>query len=313
MRASWVAQEGQDKAMRTNFTGVGTALVTPFTKSGELDEKGVRRLGRRQIDAGIHFLVPIGTTGENPTLTLAERIRIVEILVEEANGEVPILAGAGGYNTKEVVHLADEMRKAGAAGLLSVTPYYNKPMPDGLVQHFRAIADATLLPIVVYNVPGRTGVNVEVATLVHLAAIPNIIGVKEASGSMQQMCEICRALPPEFLVLSGDDVMALPLMAVGGRGLISVVSNEIPGEIAQMIEAAERDDFAAARAIHHRVMPLMLANFVEANPIPVKVAMAAMGLIDETYRLPMVGPKPESRDKIVKTLRDLGLVKGAYV
>ena len=165
----------------------------------------------------------------------------------------------------------------------------------------------------VYNVPGRTGVNVEVATLVRLAAIPNIIGVKEASGSMQQMCEACRAVPPEFLVLSGDDVMALPLMAVGGRGLISVVSNEIPTEVAQMIEAAERDDFAAARAIHHRIMPLMLANFIEANPGPVKAAMAAMGLIEEAYRLPMVGLKPESREKIVKTLKDLGLAKGAYV
>jgi 4-hydroxy-tetrahydrodipicolinate synthase len=299
--------------MRTPFTGAGTALITPFTRSGDLDEAAVRRLGRRQIEGGIHFLAPCGTTGENPTLTASERRRIVEILAEEAGGKVPILAGAGGYNTKEVIELARELAKAGASGFLSVTPYYNKPTQEGLYQHYRAIAESTPLPIVVYNVPGRTGVNVEVATLVRLAAIPNIIGVKEASGSMQQMCEICRALPPEFLVLSGDDVMALPLMAVGGRGLISVVSNEIPGEIVQMIEAAERDDFAAARAIHHRVMPLMLANFVEANPIPVKTAMAAMGLIDETYRLPMVGPKPESRDKIVKTLRDLGLVKGAYV
>jgi 4-hydroxy-tetrahydrodipicolinate synthase len=166
---------------------------------------------------------------------------------------------------------------------------------------------------VVYNVPGRTGVNVEVATLLRLAAIPNIIGVKEASGNMAQMCEICRALPPDFLVLSGDDVMALPLMAVGGRGLISVASNEIPGEVAQMIEAAERDDFAAARAIHHRIMPLMVANFIEANPIPVKAAMAAMGLIEEAYRLPMVAPKAESREKIVNTLKNLGLAKGAYV
>jgi 4-hydroxy-tetrahydrodipicolinate synthase len=298
--------------MRTPFTGAGTALITPFTRSGDLDEAAVRRLGRRQIDAGIHFLAPCGTTGENPTLTAFERRRIVEILAGEAAGKVPILAGAGGYNTKDVIELARELAKAGAGGFLSVTPYYNKPTQEGLYQHYRAIAESTPLPIVVYNVPGRTGVNVEVATLLRLAAIPNIIGVKEASGNMQQMCEICRALPSDFLVLSGDDAMALPLMAVGGRGVISVISNEMPAEVARMIEAAERNDFAEARAIHHRIMPLMLANFVEANPVPVKAAMAAMGLIEEAYRLPMVGPKPESRDRIFKTLKDLGLVKGAY-
>ena len=299
--------------MRTPFTGAGTALVTPFTRSGDLDEAAVRRLGRRQIDAGIHFLAPCGTTGENPTLTAAERWRIVEILVEEAGGKVPVLAGAGGYNTKEVIELARELARAGAGGLLSVTPYYNKPTQEGLYQHYRAIAESTVLPIVVYNVPGRTGVNVEVATLLRLAAIPNIIGVKEASGNMQQMCEICRAVPSDFLVLSGDDAMALPLMAVGGRGVISVISNELPSEVARMIEAAERNDFAAARAIHHRIMPLMLANFIEANPVPVKAAMAAMGLVEETYRLPLVGPKPESKERIVKALKDLGLVTGAYV
>ena len=291
--------------MRTPFTGAGTALITPFTRSGDLDEAAVRRLGRRQIDAGIHFLVPCGTTGENPTLTAPERRRIVEILVEEAGGKVPILAGAGGYNTREVIELARELAGAGASGFLSVTPYYNKPTQEVLYQHYRAIAESTSRPIVVYNVPGRTGVNVEVATLLRLAAIPNIIGVKEASGSMQQMCEVCRAVPSDFLVLSGDDAMALPLMAVGGRGVISVISNEMPAEMARMIEAAERDDFAAARAIHHRIVPLMLANFIEANPVPVKAAMAAMGLIEEIYRLPLVSPKPESKEKIVRTLKDL--------
>jgi 4-hydroxy-tetrahydrodipicolinate synthase len=293
--------------MRTLFTGVGTALVTPFTRNGDLDEKSVRRLGRRQIDAGIHFLVPNGTTGENPTLTLEERTRIVEILVDEANGEVPILAGAGGYNTKEVVHLADEMRKAGASGLLSVTPYYNKPTPDGLVQHFRAIADSTPLPIVVYNVPGRTGVNIDVNTLVRLAAIPNVVGVKEASGNVTQVCEICKAVPSDFLVLSGDDALTLPVMAVGGRGVISVVSNEIPREMAQMVDAVERNDFAAARTIHARIMPLMQINFVESNPVPVKAAMAAMGLLEEVYRLPVTSPRPESREKILAVLNDLKL------
>ena len=297
--------------MRIPFTGAGTALVTPFTRSGELDEAAVRRLGRRQIDAGIHFLAPCGTTGENPTLSPAERRRIVEILAEEAGDKVPILAGAGGYNTKEVIELARELTTAGANGFLSVTPYYNKPTQEGLYQHYRAIAESTSLPVIVYNVPGRTGVNVDTATLVRLAAIPNIIGVKEASGNMQQMCEVCRAVPPDFLVLSGDDVMALPLMAVGGRGVISVASNEIPGEVAQMIEAAERDDFPAARAIHNRILPLMLANFVESNPGPVKAAMVAMGLLEDAYRLPIVGPKSESRDKIVKVLNDLGLVASA--
>jgi 4-hydroxy-tetrahydrodipicolinate synthase len=295
--------------MRTPWTGVGTALVTPFTRSGELDEKAVRRLGRRQIDAGIHFLVPCGTTGENPTLSLAERLRIVEILVDEAGGKVPVLAGAGGYDTREVIHLAHEMAKAGAQGLLSVTPYYNKPTPDGLFEHYRAIAESTPLPVIVYNVPGRTGVNVDVTTLVRMAAIPNIVGVKEASGNVTQMCEICRAVPPDFLVLSGDDALTLPLMAVGGRGIVSVASNEIPAEMVQMVEAAERNDFAAARAVHARMLPLMMINFVESNPVPVKAAMAAMGLIEEIYRLPMVSPRAESRAKILRVLNDLALAK----
>jgi 4-hydroxy-tetrahydrodipicolinate synthase len=299
--------------MRTPFTGVGTALVTPFTQSGALDEAGVRRLGRRQIDAGVHFLCPCGTTGESPTLTEGERTRIVEILVDEVNGAVPILAGAGGNDTTEVIQQAEAMRHAGASGLLSVTPYYNKPTQEGLYQHYLAIAESTPLPIVVYNVPGRTGVNVEVATLARLAQIPNIVGVKEASGNVTQMCEVCRAVPNDFIVLSGDDALTLPLLAVGGRGVISVASNEIPFEMSQMVEAAERGDFAAARAIHARILPLMLGNFIESNPIPVKAAMAAMGLVDEHYRLPMCAPKPESRLKIANVLKELGLLKAAVV
>jgi 4-hydroxy-tetrahydrodipicolinate synthase len=295
--------------MRLNFTGVGTALVTPFTKAGDLDEAAVRRLGRRQMDAGIHFLCPCGTTGENPTLTDAERLRVVEILVDEAKGKTPILAGAGGYNTKEIIHLAAAMGRAGTAGLLSVTPYYNRPTQEGLYQHYLAIANSTPLPIIVYNVPSRTGTNVEPATLARLAGIPNIVGVKEASGNISQMCEIARIVPPDFIVLSGDDAVTLPLMAVGGRGVISVVSNEVPAEMAQMVEAAERGDFAAARAIHNRIYALMQVNFVEANPVPVKTAMAAMGLLEEAYRLPMCPPKPESREKILKVLKDLGCLK----
>jgi len=299
--------------MRTPFTGCGTALVTPFTRSGSVDEAAVRRLGRRQIDAGTHFLVPVGTTGESPTLSLAERARIVELLADEANGSVPILAGAGGYDTIEVVHAVAEMKKAGADGILSVTPYYNRPTQEGLFQHYRAIAESTSLPIVVYNVPGRTGCNIEPATVVRLASLPNIVGIKEASGNMTQMCEVCRLVPESFLVLSGDDAVTLPLMAVGGRGVISVVSNQMPAEMAQLVEAAERGDFKAARAIHTRIMPLMQINFVESSPGPVKAAMAMMGLIEETYRLPIVSPRAESKGKIGTVLKELGLLTGALV
>jgi 4-hydroxy-tetrahydrodipicolinate synthase len=299
--------------MRTTWTGVGTALVTPFTSAGDLDEQAVRRLGRRQIDGGVHFLVPCGTTGENPTLSAAERVRIVEILADEAAGQVPVLAGAGGYDTKAVIRLADDLRKAGAAGLLSVTPYYNKPTQEGLYLHYRAIAESTPLPIVVYNVPSRTGCNVEPPTLARLAAIPNVVGVKEASGNIAQMAEVCHVVPADFIVLSGDDAITLPLMAIGGRGVISVASNEVPSEMVRMVEAAERGDFAAARAVHQRILPLMQVNFVEANPVPVKAAMAAMGLLEEVYRLPMCPPKAESRVRILKVLNGLGLLKGALV
>jgi 4-hydroxy-tetrahydrodipicolinate synthase len=299
--------------MRHPFTGCGTALVTPFTRSGGLDETGVRRLARRQIDAGIHFLVPCGTTGETPTLTDAERVRVVEIIVAEAKGQVPVLAGAGGYNTHEVIEAAQQMARAGADGILSVAPYYNKPTPEGLFQHYQAIAEAVPLPIVVYNVPGRTGCNVDVRTIVRLSAIPNIVGVKEASGNVTQMCEICRAVPERFLVLSGDDALTLPLMAVGGRGIVSVASNEVPAEMARMVELAEAGDFAGARRLHHDLLPLMLVNFIESSPIPVKSAMAMMGLLEEVYRLPMVPPQASSRERIGEVLRSLGLPAGAAV
>ena len=284
--------------MRRSWTGCGTALVTPFTRDGAVDEAAVRRLARRQIDAGIHFLVPCGTTGESPTLSDEERFRVVELVVEEAAGRVPVLAGAGGYDTREVIRSAQQMQRLGAAGILSVTPYYNKPTQEGLFQHYSAIAGEVGLPIVVYNVPGRTGCNVEVATLVRLSQVPNIVAVKEASGNVAQMCDICRAVPEDFIVLSGDDALTLPLMAVGGHGIISVISNEAPAEMARMVERAEANDFNAARAIHRQLMPLMTANFVESNPIPVKAAMAEMGLLEEVYRLPMVPPSEASRRRI---------------
>jgi len=293
--------------MRAEFTGVGTALITPFTSSGDLDEAAVRRLAKRQVDAGVHFLVPCGTTGETPTLNERERRRVVELVVEEAEGRALVLAGAGGYDTREVRHAAREMQDAGAQGLLSVTPYYNKPTPEGLYQHFKAIADSTSLPIIVYNVPGRTGCNVDPATLARLATIPNIVGVKEASGNITQMAEICRSVPADFIVLSGDDSITVPLMAIGGRGIISVASNEVPAEMAQMVEAAERGDFATARRWHQKLLPLMQVNFVESSPGPVKFAMAAMGLCELTYRLPMVPPRPAAQEKILDALREFGL------
>src|SRR6185503_10231215 len=289
--------------MRRPFTGCGTALVTPFKPDGSLDEAGVSRLARRQIDLGIHFLVPCGTTGEVPTLTEAEQVRVVELVVAEARGRVPVLAGAGGYNTQEVIHSALRLKAAGADGILSVTPYYNKPTPEGLFQHYSAIAEAVKLPIIVYNVPGRTGCNVDPATLVRLSTVPHIVGVKEASGNVTQMCEVCAGVPDDFIVLSGDDALTLPLMAVGGRGIVSVASNEIPAEMSRLVETAERGDFAAARAEHQRLLPLMQVNFVESNPIPVKSAMASLGLLEEVYRLPMVPPRPASKQKIESVLQ----------
>ena len=297
--------------MRTPWTGCGTALVTPFSAGGALDEAGVRRLARRQVDAGIHFLVPCGTTGETPTLSADERRRVVELVVEEANGRVPVLAGAGGYDTHEVIDAVQTMARAGAQGILSVTPYYNKPTQEGLFQHYRAIADSTDLPIVVYNVPGRTGVNVEAATIVRLAAITNIVAVKEASGNMSQIVDICARVPADFIVLSGDDGITLPVMAVGGRGLISVASNEAPGDMARLVEACERNDWDEARALNKRLLPLMTINFIESSPGPVKAAMARMGLLDEVYRLPMVSPREDSKKKIEQVLLDLQLAAPA--
>jgi 4-hydroxy-tetrahydrodipicolinate synthase len=272
-----------------------------------VDEAAVARLARRQVDAGVHVLVPCGTTGETPTLSVDERRRVVEIVVAEAKGRALVMAGAGGYDTKEVIHAVEMMAKAGADGILSVTPYYNKPTPEGLYQHYKAIAERSELPIVVYNVPGRTGLNVEPATLARLATLPNIVGVKEASGNISQMAEICRLLPKSFIVLSGDDAITLPLMAIGGRGIISVASNEVPAEMVAMVEAAERGDFGEARQWHEKLLPLMQVNFVESSPGPVKFAMAAMGLCEESYRLPVVAPRPASQEKILGVLREFGL------
>ena len=297
--------------MRTPFTGMGTALITPFKKDGSVDEAGVRQLVKRQVDAGIHFVSPCGTTGEAPTLSQREKLRIVEIVVNEVNGRVPVLAGAGGYDTREVLEFARELEKVGVNGILSVTPYYNKPTQEGLYQHYKMIADGTSLPIVLYNVPGRTGVNIDVSTVVRLAEIPNIVGTKEASANVIQMCEIYAAVPEGFLLLGGDDPLTVAVMAIGGRGIISVASNAAPAEMVQIMEMTERNDFAGARRLHTWLLPLIQVNFVESNPIPVKAAMAAMGLIEETYRLPLVSPSAASRAKIMSVLQNLKMLGAA--
>ena len=283
------------------FKGCGTALVTPFTQDSALDENTLRSLVRRQIEAGINFLVPCGTTGENPTLTREEHLR------------VPVLAGAGGYSTHEVIELAREVEALGADGILSVTPYYNKPTQEGLYQHYKAIASAISLPVIVYSVQGRTGVNVEPLTLKRLAEIDNIVGVKEASGNVAQIAAVVHHVPERFDVLSGDDAVAMPVIALGGRGLISVSSNEIPAEMTQLVRSSLNGDFEAARRIQRRYFPLLEVNFVESNPIPVKAAMALMGLLEPVWRLPLVAPLPGSQKKIEKVLDELGLLAARSV
>jgi 4-hydroxy-tetrahydrodipicolinate synthase len=291
------------------FTGCGTALVTPFRKDQSLDEAALRELVKRQIDAGIDFLVPCGTTGESPTLTRKEHLRVVEITLEEAKGKVPVLAGAGGYNTAEVIELAKEIQELGAEGILSVTPYYNKPTQEGLYQHYKAIAAAVSLPIVVYSVQGRTGVNVEPATLKRLAEIETIVGVKEASGNIAQMAAVIQQVPDSFNVLSGDDAITLPLLALGGRGLISVASNLIPAEMTALTQAGMRDDYKAARKLQRKYLPLMDVNFIESNPIPVKYGLAVLGLLEPVWRLPLVPPQSASQTRIEQVLTSAGLIK----
>ncbi|MBV9158107.1 MAG: 4-hydroxy-tetrahydrodipicolinate synthase [Acidobacteriaceae bacterium] len=295
------------------FTGCGTALVTPFRSDGSLDERTLRALVNRQIEAGIDFLCPCGTTGESPTLTHEEHLRVIEITVEEARGRVPVLAGAGGYDTDKVIKTIAELSDMGVSGILSVTPYYNKPTQEGLYQHYRAIAESTTLPIIVYSVQPRTAVNVDPATLVRLAEFKNMVGVKEASGSISQMASILARVPNSFTVLSGDDAITLPLIALGGRGVISVIANEIPFEFAELTRAAMNGDFARARDLQRKYQALMEINFVETSPGPVKFAMARMGLLEPVWRLPMVPPQPASQQKIEAILESLGLLSGVRV
>ena len=294
------------------FIGCGTAMVTPFHPDGSLDEATLRLLVQRQLDAGIDFLVPCGTTGESPTLSHEEHLRVVEITLELAKSRVPVLAGAGGYNTCEVISLAQELAAIGVDGILSVTPYYNKPTQEGLYQHYKALASAVSLPIILYSVQGRTGVNIEPATVKRLASVQNIVGIKEASGNIAQMAAIFNAVHSDFLVFSGDDAIALPLIALGGRGVISVASNEIPAEMTLLTHLALQNDVPAARQLHRRYLPLMEVNFVESNPIPVKAVMAELGLLKPVWRLPLVAPGRENMARIRAVLESLNLVERVH-
>jgi 4-hydroxy-tetrahydrodipicolinate synthase len=294
--------------MSLTIRGCGTALVTPFRKNGSVDEAALRRLVQFQLREGIDFLIPCGTTGETPTLEHGEYLGVIRLVVEEAGGKVPILPGVGGNNTKKVCDLACEVKGLGVQGILSVAPYYNKPTQEGLYQHFKAIAEASELPVVLYNVPGRTSSNIEPATVGRLSKISNIIGIKEASGSIVQQMEVLNAIEPGFQVLSGDDAFTFPLVAVGGVGVISVVSNEIPGLMTRLTHLALDGKYDEARKLNAQLLPLMQVNFIETNPIPVKAALAMMGMIEEVYRLPMVPMKPENRAKLEKVMAGLGLL-----
>src|SRR5438552_614306 len=294
--------------MNLDIRGCGTALVTPFDRGGSIDEQALRRLVQFQLREGINFLVPCGTTGETPTLEHGEYLGVIRVLVEEAGGKVPVIAGVGGNNTRRIAAMAQEVQALGVQGILSVSPYYNKPTQEGLYQHFKVIAEATTLPVILYNVPSRTASNIEPATVARLSVIPNVIGIKEASGSIMQQMELLTLVDPGFAVLSGDDAFTFPLMSLGGVGLISVASNEIPGPMTRLTTLLLEAKYDEARRLNAQLLPLMQANFIETNPIPVKAALAMMGMIEEIYRLPLVPMKPENRAKLEKVLAGQGLL-----
>jgi 4-hydroxy-tetrahydrodipicolinate synthase len=288
--------------------GVGTALVTPFLPGGKLDEKTLESFVNWQIQEGVHFLIPCGTTGESPTLKHDEHLAVVETTARTAAGRVPVLAGAGGNDTTKIIDLIAELKKIGVDGILSVSPYYNKPTQEGIYQHYRALAESTDLPIIVYNVPGRTGSNILPDTLLRLAEIPNIAGVKEASGDISQIGEICTRAPSRFRVFSGDDSLTLPVIALGGHGIISVASNEAPGMMSRFASACLEGRWEEARELNRKLYPLMKVNFIESSPIPVKAALAMMGKIQELYRMPLVNISEGARAKVASVLSALGLI-----
>ncbi|MGA9568191.1 MAG: 4-hydroxy-tetrahydrodipicolinate synthase [Candidatus Korobacteraceae bacterium] len=290
--------------------GCGTALVTPFQRNGSLDEMALRQLVRWQVDAGIDFLVPCGTTGETPTLSHDEWLRVIDVTIETAAGRVPIMVGATSNNTQDAVAKTKEAsERDGVDFILSATPYYNKPTQEGVYEHFRAVADASQKPVLLYNIAGRTGTNIETSTLRRLAEIPNILGVKEASGNISQIAEVCATMPEDFLVFSGDDAVTLAVIGLGGVGIVSVVSNEIPAEMTRMTQAALAGKWDMARLIFRKYLPLMQANFIESNPGPAKAVLSMMGRVEEVYRLPLVPMRPENRMKLEKVVSELGLLQ----
>ena len=293
-----------------NLRGCGTALVTPFRQDGSIDEPALRQLVRWQVESGIDFLLPCGTTGETPTLSHDEWLQVIDVTIETAAGRVPIMAGATSNNTRDAVEKTKEASaRKGVDFILSATPYYNKPTQEGIYQHFRAVAEASQKPVVLYNIAGRTGTNIETPTLRRLAEIPNIIGVKEASGNVSQIAEVCATLPEDFLVFSGDDSITLAVIGLGGVGIISVVSNEIPAEMTRLTQAALANKWDLARLIFRKYLPLMQANFMESNPIPAKAVLSMMGRIEEVYRLPMLPMRPENRAKLEKIVTEVGLLQ----
>ena len=293
---------------RPLFRGAMTALVTPFDREGKVHEEHLKRLIEFQIAGGVDAIVPCGTTGEASTLEYDEHFRVCELCVKFADKRAKVIIGGGSNNTRRAIDLTRFSKKIGADAVLSVGPYYNKPTQEGHYQHFKAIAESTGIPIIIYNIPGRTGVNIEPETLLRLAEVPNIVGVKEASGNLDQMMVILRDRPADFTVLSGDDSLSLPLISVGGDGCISVLANEIPGEFTRMIHAALDNRWDEARRIHYETYSLMRTNFVETNPVPVKAALAMMGLIEEVYRLPLCPMQPKNREKLAIALRELKLI-----
>ena len=298
-----------DYPLPMRLRGCGTALVTPFKQDGSVDEPALRELVRWQVESGIDFLVPCGTTGETPTLTHAEWLRVVDLTVETAGGRVPIMAGATSNNTREAVAKAKEVSsRPGVDYILTATPYYNKPTQEGVYQHFKAIAEASTKPLVLYNIAGRTGTNIETPTLLRLAEIPNVIGVKEASGNIGQIAEVCTGVPENFLVFSGDDAVTLAVIGLGGVGIVSVVSNEIPAEMSRMTNAALENKWDVARLLFRKYLPLMQANFMESNPGPAKAVLAMMGRIQEVYRLPIVPMKKENRANLERIAKEVGLL-----
>lgn len=291
------------------FTGAITALATPFQENGEVDIQALKQLVQFQIKGGINGIVPCGSTGEAATMNNDEYKMVVRTVVEEVGGRVPVIAGAGSNDTQKAVHLSKLAKEAGVDGLLHVTPYYNKPTPRGLVAHFKAIADAVSLPIILYNVPGRTGLNCTAQTTLQIAkAVPHVIAVKEASGNIQQMMEIVKNAANNFSILSGDDAFTVPLLSVGGHGIISVVSNEVPKEMTMMVRAGLEGNFKKAKKFHYQLLDLMNINFIETNPIPVKTALAMMGKIKEVFRLPLVPMEQKNKEKLEQVLKTLQLI-----